>query len=61
MQIKHQNSNTDINKQIPLLDKNDVSNNTINNNSNNLLKPNKQTKEEINFNKQFYGNNYWDR
>lgn len=53
MQIKNQNSNTDINKQIPLLDKNDVSNNTINNNINNTIKPAKQTKEEINFNKQF--------
>lgn len=49
MQIKHQNSNTDLNKQIPLLDnKNDLSNNTINNIISN---PNKQTKEEKDFNK----------
>jgi len=54
MQIQNQNSHSDLNKQIPLLEKNDISNNTINySNSNQIIKPNKQTKEEINFNKQF--------
>jgi len=57
MIIKHQNSNIDSKKQIPLLEKNDISTKNI---MNVPLNPNKD-KCNNNFNKQFYGNNYWDR
>lgn len=55
MQIKHQNSNSDLKNQIPLLENN---NNKINK-SNTLS--NKNNPEIKDFNKQFYGHNYWDR